>query len=67
MKRDSQANELAERRTLLPGERELLAKVGRPGRRRSASQGLPVRGALFGVASGSTQRVVVGWALLCPW
>ena len=28
MKRDSQANELAEQRTLLPGERELLAKSG---------------------------------------
>ena len=45
MKRDSQANELAEQRTLLPSEGELLAKNGRPGRRRSASQGLLVRGA----------------------
>jgi hypothetical protein len=31
MKRHSQANELAEQRTLLPDERELLAKSGATG------------------------------------
>jgi hypothetical protein len=45
IKCDSQAYELAKQRTLLPGERELLAKSGATGRRRSASQGLPVLGA----------------------
>jgi hypothetical protein len=67
MKRDSQANELAEQRTLLLRARTVGQKLGDPGPHRSASQGLPVRGALSGVASGSTQRVVVSWALLCPW
>jgi hypothetical protein len=45
IKGDSQAYELAKQRTLLPGERELLAESGATGRRRSASQGLPVLGA----------------------
>jgi hypothetical protein len=51
MKRDSQADELADQWTLLRGERELSANKSGTTRLRSSSQVLPVRGAL------STSRV----------
>jgi hypothetical protein len=51
MKRDSQAHELADQWTPLRGERELSANKSGTTRLRSASQVLPVRGAL------STSRV----------
>jgi hypothetical protein len=51
MKRDSQADELADQWTLLRGEIELSANKSGTTRLRSASQVLPVRGAL------STSRV----------
>jgi hypothetical protein len=51
MKRDSQADELADQWTLLRGERELSANKSGTTRLRSASQVLPVRRAL------STSRV----------
>jgi hypothetical protein len=66
IKGDSQAYELAEQRTLLPGERELLAKSG-------ATGPAPQR---FSRSSGArrfaesrqevSKRVVVSWALLLP-
>jgi hypothetical protein len=73
MKRDSQANELAEQRTLLPGERELLAKSGATGSapqrfsRSSGARRFPESRQELPSASLSAGPYFVSWALLCPW